>query len=458
LELLGRYDGSHIYASGKRWGMFPGVSAGWRISEEKFFGDNISKIINSLKLRASWGRTGQERGVNAFGYLPGGDFGTGNYVFDGGLLTGINVRGLPITEITWVTSTIKNIGLDMGFFNNKLTAEIDVFSRELSGIPAPRYDQLLPSEVGYTLPAENLNSEKTMGVEGIVTYSSKRGLVGYTVSMNATLGRRKIMDIYKPRFGNSWDEYRNRTDHRWANIHWGYQVIGQFQSMEEIKNYTINNDGQGNRTLLPGDLKFKDANGDGIITALDERPIGYAVGDGSTFGDVPAPYMSFGISAGVSYKGFSINTDWAGAAMQSYYQIFELAIPFQAIHNAPEYIFNDRWHRADLFDPNSPWIPGKYPAIRRTNSGTHINYTRHSDFWIDNVNYIRLKNLELVYNFPKSMISKLRLTGLKVYVTGTNLLTFDNLKDIQIDPEVSQNNGLAYPSVKLYTFGINITL
>ncbi|MEO5562312.1 MAG: SusC/RagA family TonB-linked outer membrane protein, partial [Chitinophagaceae bacterium] len=207
LELLGRYDGSHIYAPGKRWGMFPGVSAGWRISEEKFFGDNISKVVNSLKLRASWGRTGQERGVNAFGYLPGGDFGTGNYVFDGGLLTGINVRGLPITEITWVTSTIKNIGLDMGFFNNKLTAEIDVFSRELSGIPAPRYDQLLPSEVGYTLPLENLNSEKTMGIEGIVTYASKRGLVGYTVSMNATLGRRKIMDIYKPRFGNSWDEY-----------------------------------------------------------------------------------------------------------------------------------------------------------------------------------------------------------------------------------------------------------
>ena len=450
LELLGRYDGSHIYAPGKRWGLFPGISTGWRLSNEPFFQDRFGKVVSNVKLRASWGRTGQERGVNAFDYLPGGNFGSGNYVFDGGLVTGIGVRGLPITNITWVTSTIKNIGLDLGFFGGKLTGEFDVFSRGLSGIPTPRYDVLVPSEVGYTLPAQNLNSERTQGVEGIVTYSSRSGKIGYSISGNATLGRRKIMDIYKPRFGNSWEQYRNQTDHRWADVHWGYQVTGQFQSVEQIKNYAVNNDGQGNRTHLPGDLIFKDVNNDGVISSLDERPIGYALGG--------TPYMSFGGTASLNYKGFSLTTDWAGATMQSYYRIFELAIPFQAIHNAPEYIFNDRWHRADLFDPNSAWIPGKYPAIRRTGSGSHVDYVNHSDFWITNIHYLRLKNLELVYNLPKLITSRLGLGGLKLYVNGTNLFSFDNVKQIQIDPEIDFNTGLVYPNLRLYTFGINATL
>ena len=457
LELLGRYDGSHLYAPGKRWGLFPGISAGWRINEEKFFAGRLTKNISNLKLRASWGRTGQERGVLPYDYLPGGNFGTGSYVLDGGLTTGIGVRGLPITNISWVTSTIKNIGLDIGMFNNKLTAEFDVFQRDLTGIPAPRYDVLLPSEVGYTLPAENLNAERTMGIEGIITWSSKAGKVGYTISGNATLGRRKIMNLYKPRFGNSWDQYRNQTDNRWADIHWGYQVEGQFQSVQEIKEYKINNDGQGNKTLLPGDFKFKDVNGDGLISNLDERPIGYAVGDGSTAGAI-TPYMSFGFTASVNYKGFSVTTDWSGATMQSYYRIFELAIPFQAIHNAPEYIFNDRWHRADVFDPNSAWIPGKYPPIRRTGSGSHVDYTTHSDFWITNVHYIRLKNLDIGYTFPKNICGKIGLSNLRIYLSGTNLFSFDNLRDVQVDPEISMNSGLVYPTVKLYTFGINLTL
>lgn len=455
LELLGRYDGSHLFAPGNRWGLFPGISVGWRLSEESFIKNNLP-IISNLKLRASWGRTGQERlnnnqlVVDPFAYIQGGNFGSGNYVFDSGLYTGIGVRGLPITSITWVNSTSQNLGLDVGLFNNKLTAEFDVFSRKLSGLPTPRYDVLVPSEVGYTLPSANLNSEKTQGIEGIITYASNQSKIGYSISANATLGRRKILDLYKPRYGNSLDEYRNATENRWANINWGYQVQGQFQSTEQIKNWPVNNDRQGNRTQLPGDLIFKDVNGDGVITNLDERPIGYALG--------ATPYMGFGMSAGVNYKGISLMTDWAGATMQSYYRIFELAIPFQANHNAPEYIFNDRWHRTDLFDPNSEWIPGKYPAIRRTGSGSHINYTNRSNYWITNVNYFRLKNLEIGYTVPKKLISKAGISTLRLYVNGTNLFSFDNVKDIEIDPEIAQDNGLVYPAVKIYTFGINLTL
>lgn len=457
LEILGRYDGNHIYAPGKRWGLFPAVTGGWVVSEEDFYGDKLQGVMNYLKLRASWGRTGRETGVDAFDYLEGGNFPSGAYILDnaGTVTNGVGIRGLPITDITWVESTITNVGVQLGFFNNKLNFEFDAYYRDLTGIPAQKTDVVVPIEVGYALPNENLNSERTQGIEGTISYANKAGQVSYSVSANATLARRKIMERYRPRFGNSWDQYRNQTDHRWADINWGYQVIGQFQSVEEIKNYPINNDGVNNTTQLPGDLKFKDVNGDGVISELDERPMGYGGNDGSTFGG-NNPYMSFGLSTGASWNGLSLNMDWTGATMQSYYRIFESVVPFQATHNGPEFLFNDRWHRADLYDNNSAWIPGKYPAIRRINN--HINYTRRSDFWIKNVNYLRLRNLELVYNLPKHLISKAHLSGVKVYVSGTNILTFDNMKDIELDPEIGQNNGLVYPIVKLYTFGINLIL
>ena len=457
LEILGRYDGNHIYPPGQRWGLFPGITGGWVVSEENFYGDKLKRIVNYVKLRASWGRTGLETTVQPFDYLLGGNFPSGSYVMaDGTVTNGVGIRGLPITNITWAESTMKNIGIQLAFLNNKLTAEFDAFSRDLTGIPAPKVDVVVPVEVGYVLPNENLDSDRTQGIEGTITYANRAGQVSYSVSGNATLARRRNMERYKPRFGNSWDQYRNQTDHRWADINWGYQVIGQFQSVEEIKNYTINNDGQGNTTQLPGDLKFKDANGDGVISNLDERPMGYGGNAGASAFDGNNPYMSFGFSTAITWKGFSLNMDWAGATMQSYYRIFETVVPFQATHNGPEYLFNDRWHRADLYDNTSAWVPGKYPAIRRVNN--HINYSRRSDFWIENVSYLRLRNLELVYDLPRNIVSKAHLTGVKLYVTGTNILTFDSMKDIEIDPEIGKDNSLVYPIMKLYTFGINVTL
>ncbi len=115
-------------------------------------------------------------------------------------------------------------------------------------------------------------------MDGMLSYSNKAGQVSYSVGVNGTLARRRDLHFYKPRFGNSWDQYRNAWEERWGNINWGYQIAGRFQSQEEIDNYTVNNDGQGNRTQLPGDFIYKDVNGDGIINGMDERPIGYAEG------------------------------------------------------------------------------------------------------------------------------------------------------------------------------------
>ncbi|MCX2585724.1 SusC/RagA family TonB-linked outer membrane protein [Pedobacter sp. MR22-3] len=456
LEALGRYDGSFLFRKDSRFGFFPGVSAGWIISKEKFF--NRIKFVDNLKLRVSYGQTGTDRQpygntddplIAPFSYLQGYDYANGGAVFNGSLVTGVSPRGLPITNLSWITSISKNIGIDFALFNNKLTGSFDFFERKRTGLPAPRYDILLPSEVGYALPNDNLNSDANRGMEGILTYRSKIREVEYSIGVNATLSRLRTLDYYKPRFGNSWDEYRNSGVDRWADVNFGYHVLGRFHSQDEIDNYAINNDGQGNRTLLPGDLKFEDTNGDGIINYMDQRPIGYAQGG--------LPYLNVGINGSVTWKGITLQFDFAGASMQTFQREYELQIPFQNNGNSPAYLLNDRWHRADPFNPNSEWISGTYPALRKDNPGLS-NFAYRNDFWITNVRYLRLKNLLVGYSLPKKWIESIGFKNVFVYANGTNIFSLDNLKEFEIDPEISSTNGVIYPQQRLFNFGFNLTL
>lgn len=445
LEVLGRYDGSYLYAAGKRFGFFPGVSLGWRISEESFFG-NLKDVVNDLKIRASVGQTGLEDGVSMFGYLGGYSWDEGNAVLDGDYVTGMKPKGLPVTNLSWVKNTNSNIGIDMAMFGNKLTMTADVFRITRSGVPAARYDVLLPNEVGYSLPNENLNKNGYQGAEGIITWTDNMGDVNYTVSGNFTYSRYKSIETYKPRFGNSWHEYRTSAENRYGGIWWGYQVIGRFESEEQIRNYTVDIDGQNNRTLLPGDFIYKDVNGDGIINEMDERPIGYPTGW--------APMISFGGRIGVEWKGIDLNIDLAGGAMQSWFQDYELRNPFHGGGNSPAYLLEDRWHRADPYDPNSEWISGYYPALRTGNSGPN---SRNSDFWLTNVRYLRVRNAELGYNFPNVLTNKIKAERLRVYINASNLLSFDNVGKYQIDPEIEANAAVVYPQQRTVLVGFNVT-
>lgn len=453
LEVLGRYDGSFLYAPGNRYGFFPGVSAGWRVSEEAFIQDNVGDFLSDLKLRASYGKTGSDLINNnfivpPFSYLSGYNWGSGSAVFNGNLVTGLQPRGIPITNLSWVTNITKNIGIDFAFFDNKLSGQFDVFERERSGLPAARYDVLLPSEVGYTLPNENLNSDAHRGMEGVLTYRGEAGAFGYSLGVNATISRLRSLETYKPRFANAWDEYRRSIEDRWANINWGYQVVGQFQSQEEIENHLVNIDGQGNRTLLPGDFIYKDVNGDQIINDLDERPIGYAEGAN--------PYLGFGVNGSLTFKGFSLFVDLAGANYQSFQRNWELKFPFQNNGTSPHYMLEDRWHQADPFNDDSPWVAGTYPALRK-DYPSHVNF-RKNDFWVINVRYIRLRNIELGYEVPASIIGKVGITGLRVYANASNLFSIDNVADLEIDPEIASGNGLVYPQPRLFNLGFNLTL
>ncbi|MDO5607202.1 MAG: TonB-dependent receptor [Capnocytophaga sp.] len=445
LEFLGRYDASYLYAPSKRWGFFPGVSVGWRISEEGFF-NTIKEIVSDLKVRASVGQTGSENGVNVFGYMGGYDFNNGSAVLDGNYVIGVRPRGMPVTNLSWEKNTTYNAGLDARFFNNSLSLTTDIFTKIISDRPAARYDVLLPSEVGYGLPNENLNKDAYRGIEGMITYIGKYGDLDYSVSANATYSRFRHIATYKPRFGNSWEEYRNSIEGRWGGIWWGYQAIGQFQSEEQIRNHPIDNDGQNNRTQLPGDIIYKDVNGDGVINYLDERPIGYP--------ENWTPMLNFGGNINLVWQGFDLNLDFAGASMQSWFQDYELRNPFHAGGNSPAYLLEDRWHRADPYDPNSEWIAGKYPAIRRGTSG---NNGRNSDFWLHNVRYLRLKNMEFGYSIPRQYIEKMKMDRLRIYISASNLLTWDNVKEYGIDPEIQARAAVVYPQQKTFIIGFNTT-
>ncbi|HLN20360.1 MAG TPA: TonB-dependent receptor [Bacteroidales bacterium] len=450
LEVLGRYDGSYMYAPGKRFGLFPGVSLGWRISNEGFFAP-LKGIISELKLRASYGVTGSETGVNAFDYQEGFNWATSTYLFGGVSTAGLRPRGLPVTSLTWVKNKSTDIGFDISLFDGKINGTFDIFQRKRTGIPAAKYDVLLPSEVGYTLPNVNLNSSANLGVEGMVDYTTKIGPVSYTIGVNATLARQRSLETYKPRFGNSYDEYMSSREDRWTDINWGYHVIGQFTSMDQIADYPVNIDGQGNRNILPGDLIYEDVNNDHIISDLDRVPIGYATGTN--------PYMSFGLTNTFRWKGINLLLDFAGGSMQTFSPgTGALIVPYANNGASPQYLLSDRWHRADPFDPTSEWIPGRFPATRKDYT-SHSNFSRTNDFYNINVSYIRLRNLELGWDVPAKWLQAIKTQRMRVYMNASNLFSIDNIrKAYHLDPEVASSDGRVYPPSRVINFGLNISL
>lgn len=445
VEVLGRYDGSYLYARDKRWGFFPGASLGWRISEESFF-KNMKEVVDDLKIRFSVGQTGKESGVGMFGYLDGYNYDSGSAVLDGEYVIGIQPRGKAVTNLSWEKHTSMNAGFDITLLKNKLVVTADIFQKKITGIPASRYDVLLPTEIGYSLPNENLNKDSYQGVEGIATYRDKIGDVNFAVSGNFTFSRYRMDERYKERYANSWQQYRNGNNDRWGGIWWGYQVIGRFRSQDEINNYSVDMDGQSNATLLPGDFIYKDVNGDGVINSMDERPIGYP--------DSWAPMIGFGGNISLDWKDFDLSLDFTGGAMQSWFQNYELRNAFHNGYNSPAYLLTDRWHRADPYDPNSEWISGYYPAVREGNSGPN---SKNSDFWLHNVRYIRLRNAELGYTLPKVLTRKTKMEKCRLYVNVSNLFSLDNVSKYQIDPEISANAGVVYPQQRTVILGFNLT-
>jgi TonB-linked SusC/RagA family outer membrane protein len=451
-EFAGRRDASWRFAPEQRWGNFPSVSAGWRITEEGFFKSLGLTALTDLKLRGSYGVLGDDdigNGFTPFEHIVGYTYPSGVNVLNGVITPGAQQnRAVPTTNISWFTSHITDIGLDYGFFNSRLSGAIDYFYRKRSGLFQNRYDVLVPSELGYTLPAENLRSDAQMGAEASLAYSGNYNGIDFGVGGNVSYSRSRSLESYKPRFENSWHEYRTSAEDRWGGIFWGYQIDGQFESQEQINNYPVNIDGQGNRTLLPGDLIYKDLNEDGKIDGYDERPIGFPRDRN--------PMINFGLNFSAAYKGFDFKADFSGGAGYSFLAEHELRNPYQNTGNLLKAIYDDRWRREDPFNMDSPWVAGRYPALR-FNEGGHSNNNRQSDFWLINAKYLRARTLEVGYTVPEGILNRAKIKRARIYVNAYNLFSIDNVAHLGVDPEVMDTNGLQYPQNKFVNLGVNLS-
>ncbi len=437
IEFGFNYGGSSKFPKGKRWGLFPYASAGWRISEEPFF-EKALPFVTNLKIRGSWGQMGDD-GASTFQFLTGYNYPSGNYIFDGNVVSGLGFRGMPNPNITWYTVTTKNIGFDVDIKDGLISAQFDLFQRDRSGLLGTRL-LTIPGTVGASLSQENLNKDMRRGFELVLGHAKRTGKFQYSVSANTTYTRGQLTYMERTPDGNSYLNWRNNPLNRWDNINWGYDYIGQFQSYDEIYASPIQ-DGKGNTTLRPGDLKYRDVNKDGIISDLDVVPVGRSF----------IPDINFGLNASMSYHDFDFNVLFQGAANYNYEYIEQLRAPLPWGRNSLTQ-FMDRWHHEDIFDANSPWVPGRYPA---TNYAPSDGW--NSLFWRPSASYVRLKSLELGYTFSPQLLHKTGIQHLRVYVSGFNLFTMTKLK--YIDPEHDPNTyNYLYPITRNYNVGVNITL
>lgn len=463
IELAGRYDGSWKFRRGNRWAFLPSVSIGWRPSEEHFWKEgSISHWFNSLKIRASFGQLGYDnlswydtdengnrilRTLAPFDYLSGYDYGVGGAVLDGKYQTGVQSKGIPTTTISWITVNMYDAGIDFGFLANRLSGSLDYFYNLRKGLVDRRYDQLIPSEVGFTLPPENLASEVYTGFDGNIVWADRVRDFRYSVGVNFTYSRHLTHHQYNPQFKNSWDEYVNSGWERYSNITWGYKSDGQFCSWEEIGNYPIDIDGKNNSTLRPGDIRYKDLNGDGLINDMDKRPIGYAEG--------MLPNLNFGLSLSLEWNGIDMSCDFTGGAFGTYHVDYEMSKPFWDGGNTAAFVLENQWRLSDIADPQSPLIPGEFPTALVGNSN-HSNYWV-SDFWYKNITYIKLRNFELGYTLPQRWMSKAGINKLRLYLFGQNLFSIDNMGVYDIDPEIANSTGIVYPTTRVIGTGINLS-
>lgn len=452
-----RQDGSFRYHPSKRWSFFPVVTGGWRLSEEPFMREKLP-VISNLKLRASYGLVGSDAG-NPFQYIAGfSTSGGGRYEFDNGALTnGAASPAIVNEKLQWNTSTVTDIGIDIGLFRGKLNIEADVYRRDREGLLAYR-NVSLPNTFGGTLPQENLNSDRVEGFEFTINHNNRIGEFSYGVSANFNYSRTKNMYVERGGYANSYNKWKTGRDYRYNDVVWGFTYLGQFQSQEEINNAPLQNGDQANIRELPGDFKYKDVNNDGVINDNDQLPL-WMGANGNNSDLNPAgknPKINYGLSLNASWKGLDVNVLFQGSAMYTvrFSEVYAEIMAFRG--NTPAYFF-DRWHKADPYDPNSAWVPGKWPASRF--NGDVGSMYRESSVWRKDASYLRLKSVELGYTISPKIYRASGIQRIRVFANGFNLFTWADSFVKAFDPERLEglfNAGFNYPLTKNYNVGVNL--
>lgn len=438
------YNGSENFAEGHRFGTFPAGSIGWILSEEKFM-QALKPAVNYLKIRASFGIVGNDivSDGSRFLYLPDNytlNTGGNNSISLGSTsnnrLPGAKESKVGNPNVTWETAAKQNYGVDLHFFDSRLKTSFDYFIEHRKDILISR--QLNPGYLAISLPIVNMGKVDNKGFEVTVRWEDRIQDFGYHIATNWSYAKNKV--IFKDEIPQPY-EWMCQTG-RPVGQQFGYVTDGFF-SQEDVDNYESLRGTEGGipdhgDSFSPkaGDVKYRDLNGDHKINENDVSAIGYPT----------YPLLNGNVQAGFSWKGFDFSMTWAGAFKTSRMVSSIYRTPFgqTGTNSLMKYMIDDAWTPEK---GNS----AKAPAISLTGSKTN-NY-QNSDLWLRDASYVRLKNIELGYSFPKQLLQKIHVGSLRLSVSGYNLLTFSDLDFC--DPE-SNPNGRAYPLIKIVNFGLKV--
>jgi TonB-dependent starch-binding outer membrane protein SusC len=421
-----RYDGSSRFASDNRWGLFPSFSAGWIISEESFIRDNI-QWLDALKIRGSWGQVGNQN-ISLYQYYS--TVSTSAYYFGGNAQTATYYSGTANPFLEWETKTVANLGIDLGMVDNRLYFEFDVFKETTDGIlmrPA------VPTTFGMGAPFQNVATVENVGWETQVSYRDRISNLSYRVSFQISDAANTIVDMIGSPQIRGYNRGTVITETGYEIDEWfGYKAIGIFSSQEEVDNYAKLNP----RTGI-GDLKIEDVNGDGQITADDRQRLG------ST-----RPRYPYGFHLDLGWKNLDFSMFLQGVGYRSTYLDDASAKPFAGSLETAQKRHLDRWH---LAEDGETWIPGEFPKMR---IGSGFNNV-FSSFWLQNAAYLRMKNIQLGYSLPSSLLERMRIERFRIYVSGENLFTLTEFYGF--DPEAPDGRFSAFPLSRVINFGVNVS-
>lgn len=432
-----RRDGSSRFGSHNHYAVFPSFSLGWNITNEPFL-QKRPEWWTSTKIRFSWGKNGNEN-IGNFAYTSLTAAGN-NYIIGAGesVINGTKASRLPNPDLKWEESEQLDFGVDFGFFNNSLNFTVDYYKKTTNGM---LMEMNLPSYIGENKPIGNVGKMENSGVEMEASYRFSKGDWNFRIGGNLTYLKNKLI------------EYGNETG--WANLDsfqgtgtitraqngkpfpyfYGYKTNGIFQNMDEVRSYTNAEGGMIQPNAVPGDVRFVDVNGDGVISDDDRTDIGKGM-----------PDWTYGLNINVAWKGFDLSMMWQGTIGNDIFDATRrLDIPST---NLPSYMLN-RWTGE-----------GTSNKIPRFVLGDNVNW-QSSDLYVSDGSYLRLKNIQLGYTLPASLTKKVFISSLRVYLAAENLLTFTKYDGF--DPEISSGGtslGLdygVYPQSRTFTIGANIS-
>lgn len=435
------YTGSENFKKGNQFGFFPAIAFGWNIAQEKFIRDKMD-WLSLFKVRYSYGLVGNDNVGTRFPFLShiggydGYDFGDFNSPNNYG---GLHYTQVASENLTWEVAKKHNLGFDVSILNGKFSGTLDIFKDVREDIFMRR--RHLPDIVGISSePWANVGKMQTKGFDGQLNYNERISKVELTFRGNITYAKNKVLDFDEQETAYPYTMTRG---YRWEQAR-GLIAEGLFKDFDDIRNSPTQHFGE----VLPGDIKYKDVNGDGVVNDDDVVAIG----------STRVPNLIYGMGMSLYWNNFDFNIHFQGSGKSAYF-----------IDGASVYPFIDgAWGNilTEVGDPKNRWISreisgssvtenpkAKYPRLSYGGNGN--NY-RRSTHWLRDGSYVRLKNLELGYTFPKHWLSSVGVGNVRLYFMGHNLAVWDKLKIW--DPELGSGNGMAYPLTRSFTLGMTISL